>query len=207
MEVIQLAGYSDREKLEIEKKYLAPRQVRENGLTPEQLEITDDAIKLIAGRYTREAGVRQLERNLGRVARKVALKIAQGESQKITVEATDVHEYLGPPRFYPEEARKELPAGVATGMAWTEMGGEILFIEASLLPGGSGLTITGQLGEVMQESARAARSYLWAHAQEFSIDPNMFKNYGVHLHVPAGAIPKDGPSAGVAMTIALAALL
>src|SRR6266446_2010229 len=206
MEVIHLAGYSDREKLEIAKKYLTPRQVRENGLTPELLEITDDAIKLVAGRYTREAGVRQLERSIGRLARKVALKIAQGETAKVTVDATDIHDYLGAPHFYPEEARKELPAGVATGMAWTEMGGEILFIEASLLPGGSGLTITGQLGEIMQESARAARSYLWSHADEFGISPEMFKSYGVHLHVPAGAIAKDGPSAGGTITAALASL-
>ena len=206
MEVIHLAGYSDREKLEIAKKYLAPRQVRENGLTPELLEITDDAIRLVAGRYTREAGVRQLERSIGRMARKVALKIAQGETGKVTIDAKDIHDYLGAPHFYPEEARKELPAGVATGMAWTEMGGEILFIEASLLPGGSGLTITGQIGEVMQESARAARSYLWAHAQEFGIGTEMFKDYGVHLHVPAGAIPKDGPSAGVTITAALSSL-
>jgi ATP-dependent Lon protease len=206
MEVISLAGYSDREKLQIAKKYLMPRQVRENGLTPEQLEFVDDAIKLIATRYTREAGVRQLERTIGRVARKVALKVAQGQTEKVTVDATDIKEYLGAPRFYPEEARKELPAGVATGLAWTEMGGEILFIEASLLPGGNGLTITGQLGEVMQESARAARSYLWSHAEEFGIDPEMYKKYGVHLHVPAGAIPKDGPSAGVTITAALASL-
>jgi ATP-dependent Lon protease len=206
MEVIQLAGYSDREKLQIAKRYLVPRQVRENGLTPEQLEFEDDAIKLIATRYTREAGVRQLERTLGRVARKVALKVAQGQSEKLTVDASHIKEYLGAPRFYPEEARKELPAGVATGMAWTEMGGELLFIEASLLPGGNGLTITGQLGDVMQESARAARSYLWSHAEEFGIDPEMYKKYGVHLHVPAGAIPKDGPSAGVTITAALASL-
>lgn len=206
MEVIHLAGYSDREKLQIAKRYLVPRQVHENGLTPEQLELTDDAVGMIATNYTREAGVRQLERNLGRVARKVALKIAQGHTEKIIVDATDIKEFLGAPRFYPEEARKELPAGVATGMAWTEMGGEILFIEANLLPGGHGFTITGQLGEVMQESARAAQSYLWAHAQEFGIDPSMFKNYGVHLHVPAGAIPKDGPSAGVTITAALASL-
>jgi ATP-dependent Lon protease len=206
MEVIQLAGYSDREKLQIARRYLVPRQVRENGLTPEQFEITDDAIKLVATRYTREAGVRQLERTIGRLGRKVALKIAQGATQKIIVDATDIPDFLGAPRFYPEEARKELPAGVSTGMAWTEMGGEILFIEASLLPGGSGLTITGQLGEIMQESARAARSYLWSHAEEFGIGPEMFKGYGVHLHVPAGAIPKDGPSAGVTITAALASL-
>jgi ATP-dependent Lon protease len=206
MEVIQLAGYSDREKLQIAKRYLVPRQVRENGVTAEQLEFEDEAIYLIATRYTREAGVRQLERNIGRVARKVALKIAKGETEKIVVKEADIKEFLGGPKFYPEEARKELPAGVATGMAWTEMGGEILFIEASLLPGGRGFTITGQLGDVMQESARAAQSYLWSHAEEFGIGPEMFKDYGVHLHVPAGAIRKDGPSAGVTITAALASL-
>jgi ATP-dependent Lon protease len=206
MEVIQLAGYSDREKLQIAKRYLVPRQVRENGVTPEQLEFEDGAINLIATRYTREAGVRQLERNVGRVARKVALKIAKGETEKVVVKAEDIKEFLGSPKFYPEEARKELPAGVATGMAWTEMGGEILFIEASLLPGGRGFTITGQLGDVMQESARAAQSYLWSHAEEFGITPEMFREYGVHLHVPAGAIRKDGPSAGVTITAALASL-
>src|SRR5262245_179731 len=206
MEVIQLAGYSDREKLQIAKRYLVPRQVRENGVTPEQLEFEDEAINLIATRYTREAGVRQLERNIGRVARKVALKIAKGETEKVVVKAEDIKEFLGSPKFYPEEARKELTAGMATGMAWTEMGGEILFIEASLLPGGHGFTITGQLGTVMQESARAAQSYLWSHAEDFGIAPDMFKNYGVHLHVPAGAIRKDGPSAGVTITAALASL-
>src|SRR5437764_1866547 len=206
MEVIRLAGYSDQEKLHIARQYLVPRQIRDNGLTPEQITITDEALQLIAARYTREAGVRQMERTIGQIARKGALKIAQNEAEKLIVDATDIKEYLGAPRFYPEEARKELPAGVATGMAWTEMGGEVLFIEATLLPGGSGLTITGQLGEVMQESARAARSYLWSHAAEFGIDPEMFKGYGVHLHVPAGAIPKDGPSAGVTITSALASL-
>jgi ATP-dependent Lon protease len=206
MEVIQLAGYSDREKLEIAKRYLVGRQIRENGLTPEQLELTDGAISLIATRYTREAGVRQLERNIGRITRKVALRIAKGQTDKIVVHAEEIKEYLGSQKFYPEEARKELPAGVATGMAWTEMGGEILFIEASLLPGGRGFTITGQLGEVMQESARAAQSFLWSHAEEFGIGSEMFREYGVHLHVPAGAIRKDGPSAGVTITAALASL-
>jgi ATP-dependent Lon protease len=206
MEIIALAGYSDQEKLHIARQYLVPRQIVENGLSDERFEITDAAIELIASRYTREAGVRQMERTIGRLARKAALKIAQGEAERITVDAAEVKEYLGAPRFYREEARKEVPAGVATGMAWTEMGGEVLFIEATLLPGGSGLTITGQLGEVMQESARAARSYLWSHAAEFGIEPEMFKGYGVHLHVPAGAIPKDGPSAGVTITSALASL-
>lgn len=228
MEIIQLAGYSDREKLNIAKQYLIARQIKENGLTPEQLEITDDAVNLLTARYTREAGVRQLERTIGNLARKVALKVAEASptaeagtgnntgpassgqmdstSAKYVITAKDIKEYLGPPRFYPESAREDLPAGVATGMAWTEMGGEVLFIEATLLPGGGGLTLTGQLGEVMKESAQAARSYLWAHATEFGIDPEVIKQNGVHLHVPAGAIPKDGPSAGVTMASALASL-
>ncbi|MGH9819931.1 MAG: endopeptidase La, partial [Pyrinomonadaceae bacterium] len=206
MEIISLPGYSDREKLNIAKQYLVARQIKENGLTPEQLEITDDTINLITTRYTREAGVRQLERSIGNLARKVALKVAEGATEKVKITAADVKEYLGGPRFYPEEARRELPAGVATGMAWTEMGGEILFIEATLLPGGGGMTLTGQLGDVMKESAQAARSYLWSHATEFGIDPEVIKHNGVHLHVPAGAIPKDGPSAGVTMASALASV-
>ncbi len=228
MEIIQLAGYSDREKLNIAKQYLIARQIKENGLTPEQLEITDDAINLLTARYTREAGVRQLERTIGNLARKIALKVAEASpteeagtgtnkgpassgqmesaSAKYVITAKDIKVYLGSPRFYPESAREELPPGVATGMAWTEMGGEVLFIEATLLPGGGGLTLTGQLGEVMKESAQAARSYLWSHATEFGIDPEVIKQNGVHLHVPAGAIPKDGPSAGVTMASALASL-
>ncbi len=206
MEVIRLVGYSDREKLQIAKRYLVPRQINENGINADQLTMTDAALELLATRYTREAGVRQLERSIGSVARKVALKIARGHTEKVIVDDGHIHDYLGAPKFYPEQARKELPAGVSTGMAWTEMGGEVLFIEATLLPGGKGLTITGQLGEVMQESARAAQSYLWSHASEFGINPEMFKDYGVHLHVPAGAIPKDGPSAGVTITAALASL-
>ncbi len=206
MEIIQLAGYSDREKLNIAKQYLIPRQIKENGLSDEQLAITDDAINLLTSRYTREAGVRQLERTVGNLARKVALKVAQGLTEKVSISAEEVKGYLGPPRVYPEEARKELPAGVATGMAWTEMGGEVLFIEATLLPGGSGLTLTGQLGEVMKESAQAARSYLWSHASEFGIDPDVIKQNGIHVHVPAGSIPKDGPSAGVTMASAMASL-
>lgn len=206
MEIIQLAGYSDREKLNIAKEYLIARQIKENGLTEDQLSITDDAINLLTSRYTREAGVRQLERTIGNLARKIALKVAQGSTEKVTVDAADVKEYLGAPRFYPESAREELPPGVATGMAWTEMGGQVLFIEATMLPGGGGLTLTGQLGDVMKESAQAARSYLWSHAADFGIDPEMIKANGVHVHVPAGAIPKDGPSAGVTMTSALASL-
>ncbi len=206
MEIIGLAGYSDMEKLNIAKQYLVPRQVTENGLKPEQFEITDEAINLLTRRYTREAGVRQLERTVGNLARKVALKVAQGTAEKVTITPVEVKTYLGAARFYPEEARKELPAGVATGMAWTEMGGEVLFIEATILPGSGGLILSGQLGEVMKESAQAARSYLWSHANEFGIDPKMIKENGVHIHVPAGGIPKDGPSAGVTMASALASI-
>lgn len=206
MEIIHLSGYSDAEKLNIAKKYLIPRQIKENGLSADQIEITNDAIQFVISSYTREAGVRQLEREIASIARKVALKVAQGETEKQIIDAERVKELLGSPRFYPEEARKELPIGVATGMAWTEMGGEILFVEATLLPGGIGLTLTGHLGEVMKESAQAARSYLWSHAREFGIDPAIIKENGVHLHVPAGAIPKDGPSAGVTMATALASL-
>src|SRR5215203_4087479 len=175
MEIIQLAGYSDQEKLNIAKQYLIARQIKENGIAEGQLEITDDAINLLTARYTREAGVRQLERTIGNLARKVALKIAEGATEKVTITADDVKSYLGGPRFFPESAREDLPPGVATGMAWTEMGGEVLFIEATALPGGSGLTLTGQLGEVMKESAQAARSYLWAHAAELGIEPEAIK--------------------------------
>jgi ATP-dependent Lon protease len=206
MEIIQLAGYSDQEKLHIARRYLVPRQIKENGLTEDQIEITDDTINLLTSRYTREAGVRQLERAIGNLARKVALNVAQGKTEKAVITPDEAKSILGPPRYYPEKAREDLPAGVATGMAWTEMGGEVLFIEATLLPGGSGLTLTGQLGDVMKESAQAARSYLWSHAVEFGINPEDIKNNGVHLHVPAGAIPKDGPSAGVTMATALASL-
>ncbi len=206
MEIIGLVGYSDMEKLNIAKEYLVPRQVTENGLKPKQFKITDEAINLLTSRYTREAGVRQLERTVGNLARKVALKVAQGTADKVVITPIEVKTLLGAPRFYPEEARKELPAGVATGMAWTEMGGEVLFIEATMLPGSSGLILSGQLGEVMKESAQAARSYLWSHAAEFGIDPKMIKENGVHIHVPAGGIPKDGPSAGVTMASALASI-
>lgn len=206
MEIITLSGYSDREKLQIAKRYQVPRQLKENGLSPDQMELTDAAITLLATRYTREAGVRQLERAVGNLARKVALKVAQGSTEKVVIDAADVKSYLGPQKFHPESAREELPVGVATGMAWTEMGGEVLFIEATALPGGSGLTLTGQLGDVMKESAQAARSYLWSHAAEFDIEPDVIKKNGVHVHVPAGAIPKDGPSAGVTMASALASL-
>ncbi|HUF03225.1 MAG TPA: endopeptidase La [Aridibacter sp.] len=206
MEIIGLAGYSDQEKLNIAKQYLIPRQIEEKGLDSDKLQIADEAVNVITSRYTREAGVRQLERTVGNIARKVAFKVAVGEEGKFVIGPDDLREYLGGPRFYPEQARTDLAPGVATGMAWTEMGGQVLFIEATKLPGSSGLTLTGQLGEVMKESAMAARSYLWAHAEELGIKVEDITENGVHLHVPAGAIPKDGPSAGVTMTSALASL-
>jgi ATP-dependent Lon protease len=207
MEVIRLSGYTEEEKLHIAKRYLIPRQIKEAGLNEEQLQLTDEAIQAIVGRYTREAGVRQLERNIGSVARKIALHVAQGKGEVFTIKPEDLEDYLGHEMFFHETARQELPPGVATGMAVTEMGGEVLFIEATLLPGSKGLTLTGQLGEVMQESAKAALSYLWSHSKELGFDcAEKFESSGVHVHVPAGATPKDGPSAGVAIVSALASL-
>lgn len=207
MEVIELLGYTEQEKLHIAKQYLIPRQLKEAGLTQDQLQITDQAVESIISRYTREAGVRQLERAIGRIARKVALKVAQGDGQRFLIKPEDLEDYLGPEKFFYESAREKLPPGVATGLAVTEMGGEVLFIEATLLPGAKDLILTGQLGEVMQESAKAARSFLWSHAKELGFDClDKFENSGIHIHVPAGAIPKDGPSAGVAIVSALASL-
>ncbi len=207
MEVIRLSGYSEEEKLHIARRYLVPRQIKEAGLAEEQLQFTDEAIEAIISRYTREAGVRQLERTIGRVARKIALKVAQGKGDVFTIKPEDLEDLLGHEMFFHEMARKQLPLGVATGLAVTEMGGEVLFIEATLLPGSKGLTLTGQLGDVMQESARAAVSYLWSHGSELGFDcKDLFEKNGLHIHVPAGATPKDGPSAGVAIVSALASL-
>jgi ATP-dependent Lon protease len=207
MEVIALSGYTEEEKLHIAKQYLIPRQIKEAGLNEEQLQFTDEALQGIISRFTRESGVRQLERTIGSVARKVALKVAQGKGDVFTVTPNDLEDYLGHEMFFHEMARQTLPPGVSTGLAVTEMGGEVLFIEATLLPGSKGLTLTGQLGEVMQESAKAALSYLWSHSGELGMDcADKFENSGVHVHVPAGATPKDGPSAGVAIVTALASL-
>src|SRR5215475_10900363 len=207
MEIIRLSGYTEEEKLHIAKRYLIPRQIKESGLTEEQVHFVDEAIQAIISRYTREAGVRQLERSLGSVARKIALKVAKGEGDVFTVTADELEDYLGHEMFFHEMARQQLPSGVATGLAVTDMGGEVLFVEATLLPGSKGLTLTGQLGDVMQESAKAALSYLWSHTSELGFDcAEKFENSGVHVHVPAGATPKDGPSAGVAITSALASL-
>lgn len=206
MELLRLAGYSEEEKIEIARRYLIPRQLKETGLKPEDCVITEDALRSIIALYTREAGVRQLERTIGRIARKVALRHAEGHTEPVTVTREDLTTWLGPRRFSLEQTRRQLPPGVATGLAWTETGGDVLYVEATLLPNGRGMTLTGQLGEVMQESARAAQSYVWSHAEELGIDGTKFRRYGVHIHVPAGAIPKDGPSAGVTMATALASV-
>jgi len=206
MEILRLSGYSEEEKMVIARRYLIPRQLTQTGIKPEQIEITDAALRRMIAGYTREAGVRRLEQTLGRVIRKVALKFAESEPTHVTVNPDDLVEMLGPELVLPEEARKDLPPGVATGLAWTEAGGDVLYIEATLLPNGKDLTITGQLGDVMQESAKTARSYVWSHAVELGIDSSKFLNTGLHIHVPAGATPKDGPSAGVTMTTALASV-
>jgi ATP-dependent Lon protease len=206
MEVLRLAGYSEEEKVEIAKRYLMPRQIREVGLTPEQIVIPDETLQRLVLRYTREAGVRQLERAIGRLARKVALRFAEGLTEAVTIRPDDTGEMLGPEMFFLEQARQDSPPGVATGLAVTETGGDVLYVETSLLPGGRGLTLTGQMGDVMQESARAAQTWVWSHAGELAIPTKQFRDSGVHVHVPAGAIPKDGPSAGVAMAVALASL-
>ncbi len=206
MEILRLAGYSEEEKVEIAKRYLIPRQLKETGVSAEQCQIAPEALQRIISRYTREAGVRQLERAIGRLARKTALQIAEGHAETAVIRAQDLADMLGPELFFQEQARREMPPGVAAGLAWTEAGGDVLYIEATLLPEGRTLTLTGQLGDVMQESAKAARSYIWSHADDLGIDPGQFRRSGVHIHVPAGAIPKDGPSAGITMATALASL-
>ena len=203
MEILRLSGYSEEEKVQISRKYLIPRQLTEAGVTAEQCEISDAALRRIITGYTREAGLRRLERTIGKVVRKVALKIVENSHHPVTIAPEHLYDLLGPEAVPPEKFRKELPAGVVTGLAWTETGGDVLYLEATTLPEGKGLTITGQLGEVMQESMRTAQSYIWAHAQEFGIDPEAFKKHGLHVHVPAGAIPKDGPSAGIAAATAM----
>jgi len=206
MEVLHLAGYTQEEKREIARRYLVARQLDESGLKPEQLEITDGAIAAIIRDYTREAGVRNLERQIGAVCRRVAVRIAEGEAQTARVDTPDLVEVLGPAKFENEVALRAGMPGVATGLAWTPVGGDILFIEASRTAGSGRLILTGQLGDVMKESAQAALTLVKSRAATFKLDPSVFEKTDVHIHVPAGAIPKDGPSAGVAMFIALASL-
>jgi ATP-dependent Lon protease len=207
MEIIQLAGYSEEEKLHIARKFLLPRQMSEHGLPPGAMEITDAGLRLVISEYTREAGVRNLERQIGAIARKVAARLATGsavEPAATVVDKDQVDDYLGPARFKKEMAFRTSRPGVATGLAWTEAGGDVLFIEATLLPGGNqNIILTGQLGNVMQESARAALSHIRANAAELGISPEFLAKHDLHVHVPAGAIPKDGPSAGVTMATAI----
>jgi ATP-dependent Lon protease len=210
MEVLQLAGYTEAEKLEIAKRYLVPRQIERNGLTRSRIAFGDPALKVIISDYTREAGVRQLEREIGTVARKVARQVAEGTvKRKVTITEPRVRELLGRRRFFSEARRRTSRPGVATGLAWTPVGGEVLFIEASAAPGTGKLTITGQLGDVMRESVQAALSYLRGNASEIGLDvpDDWFATHDIHVHVPSGATPKDGPSAGIAIATALASLL
>jgi ATP-dependent Lon protease len=207
MEVIDLPGYVEDEKFEIARRYLVDRQLIANGLTPDRAEITDTALHAIIRDYTREAGVRQLEREIGAVLRSATMRIAEGTAQHVRIEPEDLTEILGPPRFEGEVAMRTSISGVATGLAWTPVGGDILFIEATRIPGNGRLILTGQLGDVMKESAQAALSLVKGRASGLGFDPGMFEKSDIHIHVPAGAIPKDGPSAGVAMFTALASLL
>ena len=207
MEVLRLAGYSDEEKCEIAERYLIPRQVVEAGLTSEQIEFPRSTLQYLISHYTREAGVRELERTLGRIARKIATQVVEGRTEGASIAVEELSELLGPERFRPEKARRRLQAGVAAGLAWTEAGGDVLYVEALLLPNGKDLKLTGQLGDVMRESAEAAQSYVRSRSRELKIDQKRLDKSGLHIHVPAGATPKDGPSAGITMAVALASLL
>ncbi|QJA05787.1 endopeptidase La [Thermosulfurimonas marina] len=207
LEIIEIPGYTEEEKIHIARRYLLPRQLREHGLRASQLKISEAALRRIITHYTREAGVRQLEREIGAVCRAVALKIAEGELSSERVSLKNLEDYLGPPKYLPEVAERVRVPGVAVGLAWTPVGGEILFVEVARMPGNRRLILTGQLGEVMRESAEAAFSYVRSRAEDFGIDPTVFENADFHIHVPAGAVPKDGPSAGVTIVTALVSLL
>src|SRR6266568_2531482 len=207
MEILELSGYTEDQKMHIARKYLLPKQLEANGLKPDELTVDDDALRRIARDYTREAGVRNLEREIGSLCRKVAKQIAEGKAAPIHVTADQISEYLGRQRFFQEAAERIDRPGIATGLTWTPVGGEIIFIEAASMPGkDSQLILTGQLGDVMKESAIAALSYVRSHAESLGLPANVFENQNVHIHVPAGAIPKDGPSAGVTMVTVLVSL-
>jgi ATP-dependent Lon protease len=210
MEVITLSGYTLDEKLHIAKRYLVPRQIEQNGLARGHITFSDAALRAIIEEYTREAGVRNLERQIGSVCRKVAREIAEGKAKgKVTLSAKRARELLGRRRFFAEQRRRTRDPGVATGLAWTPVGGEVLFIEATAVPGNGKLLITGQLGEVMRESAQASLSWVRGAVAQLAPDlsEDWFATHDLHVHVPAGAVPKDGPSAGVAMAVALASLV
>jgi ATP-dependent Lon protease len=208
MEVIRLDGYVEDEKVAIARHHLLGRQIERSGLRSEEVDVTDDALRRIVADYTREAGVRSLERELGRLLRKVATKLTSSEVEApVRIDADDVVSWLGRARFFFEAADRTSAPGVATGLAVTGIGGDVLYIEATAMDAGEGLTLTGQLGDVMKESAEIALSYVRSHAEELGIDPSAFDGRRFHVHVPAGAVPKDGPSAGVTMTTALVSLL
>jgi ATP-dependent Lon protease len=207
MDVIPLSGYTDDEKFAIARKYLVPKQLETHGLKASQVSITDGALKVVAREYTREAGVRNLERRIADLCRKAALEVAQGRKTKIRVDEKRARKWLGPRRFSGEVRKRTSQPGVATGLAVTAVGGDVLFIEATAYPGKGRLTVTGQLGEVMQESATAAHSWVRSHAVELGLDPTWFADHDIHLHIPAGAIPKDGPSAGITMATAIVSLV
>jgi ATP-dependent Lon protease len=207
MDVIQLSGYTEEEKLGIAERYLVPRQIAEHGLTGARIEIGEPVLRLLAREYTREAGVRGLERRIGDLCRKAAVLVARGSEEQIRVTEELAREWLGPRRFSAETRRRTADPGVATGLAYTPVGGDVLYIEAQAYPGRGKLTVTGQLGEVMQESAQAALSWVRSHTEELELDERWFSRHDVHVHVPAGAVPKDGPSAGIAMATAIASLV
>jgi ATP-dependent Lon protease len=207
MEVLQLPGYTEHEKMNIAQKYLIPKEIKANALRPEEIEIQDLALRAIIKDYTREAGVRNLEREIANVCRKVAKAVAEKKPTPVTIKAEELHDYLGRPKFFAETSIMIDRPGVVTGLAWTPSGGDILFVEASRMPGSKQLTLTGQLGDVMKESAQAALSYVRSQAESFGINKDFFEKSDIHIHVPAGAIPKDGPSAGVTMTTAIVSML
>ena len=204
MEILYLSGYTDEEKLQIARKYLVPKQLDEHGISAKMLKIGDSAIRQIISHYTREAGVRNLEREIANLCRKVAKRVAEGKAKVFDVTGNTISRYLGSPKYLPEEEMKQNEVGVSTGLAWTEAGGDVIFVEAMLMKGKGTLTMTGQLGDVMKESAQAALSYVRSKGKELGIDADAFSQNDLHIHVPAGAIPKDGPSAGITMATAIA---
>ena len=206
METVEFSGYTEAEKREIARRYLLPRQLEENGLTASELALSDEGLAEIVSSYTRESGVRQLERELGKLSRKVARRLAAHEIERAEIGPDEVRVHLGRPRVHPERAARQDQVGVATGMFYTPVGGDILFVEAQAMSGKGELVLTGQLGDVMKESARAAWSYARAHAAQLGVDPEAFRQ-DLHIHVPAGAVPKDGPSAGVTMATAVVSVL
>jgi ATP-dependent Lon protease len=207
MEIIRIAGYTEDEKVEIARKHLIPHATVKHGVEPKEWSIDEEALLTIIRRYTREAGVRNLERELGAIFHRLAMRVAEGAEPHMKIEAKDLHGILGPSRFEGEVAMRTSVPGVATGLAWTPAGGDILFVEAARVPGGGRLILTGQLGEVMKESAQAALTLVKARAETLGVTPDLLEGSDVHIHVPAGAIPKDGPSAGVAMYVALVSLV